>query len=275
MSDRLAGKTAVITGGTSGIGEATVELFVAQGANVLFTGRNVEKGNAIASRLGDSARFTAGDVLNEDDIVAAISEAADTWGRIDCLFNNAGGGTTGTVDSVTRVEFRHAMDLLVGSVVFGMKHVVPIMKKQGSGAIINNGSVAALRSNYGGFLYAGAKAAVRQITKVAGMDLAPYGITVNSIAPGGIATPIFFGGSDRAKTMDEAHVAASMAKLERNLATATPLQRTGHPIDIAYGALYLASDEGRFVTCHDLVIDAGMTSGGRTQFDSKPADAAW
>ena len=275
MAERLSGKVAVITGGTSGIGEATVELFVAEGAKVVLTGRNAAKGEAMVAKLGDGARFVAGDVRNEADIKRAIDEATSEFGRLDCLFNNAGGGTTGTVETVTQEEYRHAMDLLVGSVIFGMKHAVPVMKAQGSGAIINNTSVAALRTNYGGLLYAGAKAAVRQMTKVAGMELAPWGITVNSIAPGGIATPIFFGGSERAQTMDEGHVAASMAKLEKNLAAATPLQRTGLPKDIAYGALYLASDEGRFVTCHDLVIDAGMTAAGKTHFDGKPPAASW
>ena len=275
MADRLNGKVAVITGGTSGIGEATVELFIAEGAKVVLTGRNAAKGEEMAARLGDNARFVAGDVLSESDIKRAIDAATSEFGRLDCLFNNAGGGTTGTVESVTQDEFRYAMDLLVGSVIFGMKYAVPVMKEQGGGAIINNTSVAALRTDYGGLLYAGAKAAVRQMTKVAGIELAPWGITVNSIAPGGIATPIFFGGSERAKTMDDGHVAASMAKLEKNLAAATPLQRTGLPSDIAYGALYLASNEGRFITCHDLVIDAGMTAAGKTHFDSKPSTAAW
>ena len=275
MADRLSGKVAVITGGTSGIGEATVELFVAEGARVVLTGRNAAKGEEMAAKLGDNVRFVAGDVLNESDIKRAIVTATSEFGRLDCLFNNAGGGTTGTVETVTQDEFRHAMDLLVGSVVFGMKYAVPVMKEQGGGAIINNTSVATLRTDYGGLLYAGAKAAVRQMTKVAGIELAPWGITVNSIAPGGIATPIFFGGSERAKTMDENHVAASMAKLEKNLAAATPLQRTGLPKDIAYGAVYLASDEGRFVSCHDLVIDAGMTAAGKTHFDGKPSTAAW
>ena len=275
MTDRLEGKVAVITGGTSGIGEATVELFIAEGAKVVLTGRNAAKGEEIAAKLGDNARFVEGDVRSEADIKRAIDAATGEFGRLDCLFNNAGGGTTGTVETVTQDEFRYAMDLLVGSVVFGMKYAVPIMKQLGGGAIINNTSVAALRTDYGGLLYAGAKAAVRQMTKVAGIELAPWGITVNSIAPGGIATPIFFGGSERAKTMDEGHVAASMAKLEKNLAAATPLQRTGLPKDIAYGALYLASDEGRFVTCHDLVIDAGMTAAGKTHFDGKPSSANW
>ncbi len=111
-----------------------------------------------------------------------------------------------------------------------------------------------------------AKAAVRHLTKVAGIELAPFGVRVNSIAPGGIATPIFFGGSERAAGMEGERVEATMAKLQRNLANATPLRRAGLPRDIAYGALYLASDEGAFVNCHDLVIDAGMTAAGKTQF---------
>jgi NAD(P)-dependent dehydrogenase (short-subunit alcohol dehydrogenase family) len=267
MAKRLDGKVAVITGGTSGIGEATVELFVEEGACVVFTGRNVDRGTEIAKRAGANAHFVEGDVREEGAVKAAIDAATAQFGRLDCLFNNAGGHTPGTMETVTPDDFHYAMSLLVGSVVFGIKHAAPIMKAQGSGAIINNASVAALRTNLGEYLYSAAKAAVRQLTKVAGIELAAHGVTVNSIAPGGIATPIFFGGSQRARTMDPAHVAASMAKLERSLATATPLRRTGVPRDIAYGALYLASDEGRFVNCHDLVIDAGMTAAGKNRFD--------
>jgi len=275
MGERLAGKVALITGGTSGIGEATVELFVAQGCKVVFTGRNVSKGVELADKLGKAAYFVQCDVRDEKQIKAAIDATTAHFGRLDCLFNNAGGPTRGDLETVTWDDYRDAMDLLVASVIFGMKHAVPIMKAQGSGSIINNASVAALRSNYGGHLYSGAKAAVRQMTKVAGTELAPWGITVNSIAPGGIATPIFFGGSERAAGMEEGHVAASMAKLEKNLANATPMQRTGFPVDIAYGALYLASEEGRFVTCHDLVIDAGMTAAGKTSFEGKPPAPTW
>lgn len=275
MGERLGGKVALITGGTSGIGEATVALFAEEGARVVFTGRNAARGEAIAARLGDAVRFVPGDVRVEADIARAVDAAVSGFGRLDCLFNNAGGGSRGTLETVTQDDFDDAMHLLLGSVVFGIKHAVPVMKAQGGGAIINNASVAALRTNYGGFLYSAAKAGVRQLTKVAGIELAPWGIRVNSIAPGGIATPIFFGGSERAAAMEEAHVAASMAKLERNLASATPLQRTGVPRDIAYGALYLASDEGRFVTCHDLVIDAGMTAAGKTNFEGKPPATNW
>lgn len=266
MGERLRGKVAVVTGGTSGIGEATAELFAEEGAQVVLTGRNAAKGEEIARRIGSAARFVQGDVRDEASIQAAIGFAVETFGRLDCLFNNAGGPTPGTMEEVTPDEFRYAMDLLVGSVVFGIKHAAPVMKRQGRGAIINNASVAALRTGMGQYLYSAAKAAVTQLTKVAGMELARHGVTVNCISPGGIATPIFFGGSGRAAGMEEAHVAASMAKLRRNLDGATPLRRAGLPRDIAYGALYLASDDGAYVNCHDLVIDAGMTAAGRTQF---------
>ena len=266
MANRLDGKVAVITGGTSGIGEATVELFAAEGARIVFTGRNAEKGKAIAERVGGLVRYVQGDVTREEDIKLTIEAAISEFGRLDCLFNNAGGPTSGGMEDMTQEQFRYAMDLLVGSVLFGIKHAAPIMKAQKSGAIINNSSVAALRTDMGDYLYSAAKAAVTQLTKVAGMQLARHGVTVNSISPGGIATPIFFGGSQRAKEMEAAHVEATMDKLQRNLANATPLRRSGVPQDIAHGALYLASDEGRYVNCHDLVIDAGMTAAGKNYF---------
>jgi NAD(P)-dependent dehydrogenase (short-subunit alcohol dehydrogenase family) len=264
--DLLHGKVAVITGGTSGIGAATAELFVARGAKVVLTGRNVDRGAAIVARLGAAARFLAGDVTREDAIKAAIDLAVGEFGRLDCLFNNAGGPTPGELESVTAAQFHYAMDLLLGSVLFGIKHAAPVMKRQECGAIINNSSVAALRTGMGQYLYGAAKAAVTHLTREAAIELAPHGITVNSISPGGIATPIFFGGSDRADGLDQDHVEASMAKLHRNLADATPLRRAGVPLDIAHGVAYLASDAGAFVNGHDLVIDAGMTVAGRTRF---------
>jgi NAD(P)-dependent dehydrogenase (short-subunit alcohol dehydrogenase family) len=266
MSGRLEGKVALITGGTSGIGEATVELFVAEGARVMIVGRNEDKGAAMVAALGADTRFHAADVRREADIKAAVDATVAAFGRLDILFNNAGGGTQGDVTDFTEAQFDDAMRLLLSSVLYGMKHAAPIMAAQGWGAIINNSSVAALQAHRGGYLYSIAKAGVTQASKLAGMELGRLGVTVNCISPGGIATPIFFGGSQRAVTMEDAHVAATMAKLERSIAGRTPLQKTGYPRDIAAAALYLASDEGHFVNCHDLVVDAGMTFGGRMDY---------
>lgn len=268
MTGRLDGKVALISGGTSGIGEATVQLFVREGAKVLFTGRNAAAGDAQAAALGANAAFRQADVRREADIQASVAEVVERFGRLDVVFNNAGGPTRGEVDTFTDADFKDGMDLLLASVLYGIKHAAPVMKAQGRGAIINNSSVAASRTHMGGYLYSIAKAGVVQATKMAGMALGAYGVTVNSIAPGGIATPIFFGGGSSTATGEELDKRnAKMAKLEGNLAKATPLQRSGLPMDIAQGALFLASDEGRFVNCHDLVIDAGMTAGGRTNYE--------
>ena len=271
MAGRLEGKVALITGGTSGIGEATVELFVKSGAKVVIVGRNETKGKTMADALGPNTRFFRADVTQEAQVQKAIAFARDSFGRLDILFNNAGGGTKGGVDTFTAEDLDHAIKLLLASVLYGMKHAVPIMKAQGWGAIINNSSVAAIRTHMGGYLYSIAKAGVTQATRMAGMELGRFGISVNCISPGGIVTPIFFGGSGRAATMDDAKREATMAKLTGNLAKATPIQKAGLPQDIAAAALFLASDEGHYVNCHDLVVDAGMTAGGRTNYEIEQA----
>ena len=261
MGARLAGKVAVITGGTSGIGEATVRLFIQEGAQVVFSGRSEEAGAALAAELGESARFIRADVTREPEIKETIDFAVATFGRLDHLFNNAGGPTRGGIEDVTVEQFHHAMDLLLGSVILGIKHAAPVMKAQGSGSIVNNSSVAALRTGMGGYLYSAAKAAVSHVSRLAGMELARYGITVNTVSPGAIATPIFYGGSAAARRLEPEHNEGKMRKLARNLGTATPLRRGGTPQDIANAVLYLASDEGAYVNCHDWVIDGGMTAG--------------
>jgi NAD(P)-dependent dehydrogenase (short-subunit alcohol dehydrogenase family) len=268
MTGRLEGKVALITGGTSGIGEATVELFVAEGAKVMIAGRNADKGAEMVAALGPNARFVAADVTKEAQIKAAIDATTDAFSRLDCLFSNAGGGTRGDAATITHDDYTYAMDLLLGSVLFGIRYAAPIMKEQGRGAIINNSSVAALRGHMGGYLYSIAKAGVKRATELAGMELGQYGVTVNCISPGAIATPIFFGGSKVASGLDPAHADAKMEKLTRNLAKATPLHRSGLPHDIATAALFLASDEGAYINCHDLVVDGGMIAGGRTNFES-------
>jgi NAD(P)-dependent dehydrogenase (short-subunit alcohol dehydrogenase family) len=274
LASRLSGKVALVTGGTSGIGQATVELFIAEGAQVVFTGRNRDKGSAMAQDLGPSAHFFAADVTQESDVEASIHAAVTRYGRLDALFNNAGGGTEGCPETITEEGFHHAMNLLLGSVLFGIKHASAIMRPQGGGAIISNASVAAHRSHMGGYLYSIAKAGVVHATRMAAVQLGMHNIRVNSISPGAIATPIFLGGSDVASVMDPKTVQSKMDKLAANLAKANPLRATGNPADIASAAVFLASDESRFMTGHDLIIDGGMTIGGRTNYADMRAGSA-
>ncbi len=259
MTNRLAGKVAVITGGTSGIGAATAELFVKEGAAVVLTGRSQEKGAALAQQFGKGALYCHGDVTQESDIRAAIDMANDRFGDLDILFNNAGGPTVGALQDITSEQIDYGVRLLLSSVILGIKHAIEPMKSRGGGVIINCSSVAAIRYNQGNILYSVLKAAVSHYTRLASVELGPSAIRVNAISPGAIATPIFWGGSARANTLSDEDNARKLEKLKANLARATPLPRAGLAQDIAAAALYLASDEGSFVNGHDLVVDGGRT----------------
>ena len=262
MGKRLENKIAVITGGTSGIGERTAEIFVEQGASVVIAGRSSEKGNEITDRLEDHAVFIRTDVTQESDVKNMIKVSVERFGRIDCLFNNAGApGPIGPIEEITLADVNAAISLLFDAVFLGMKYVAPVMKKQGSGSIINNASIAGIRVGFGPTIYSAAKSAVIQLTKCVAMELAPFGVRVNSISPGGIATPII----GKAMGLDTVEADRSVDALISYLNERLPLQRSGLPDDIAYGALYLASEEGSFVTGHDLVIDTGITAGRTVQ----------
>ena len=160
MPGRLDGQIAVITGATSGIGEATAEVFVKEGATVVVAGRSEERGNQIAGRLGDKAVFTRCDVMEESDIKSLIDSTVDRFGRVDTLFNNAGGGNSKGVAEVTLESIDEMTRLLFSSVVLGIKHVIPVMKKQKGGSIINNSSVSAIRMRNSSPIYSSLKAAV-------------------------------------------------------------------------------------------------------------------
>ena len=259
MADTLKNKVAVITGGTSGIGEATVELFVSEGAKVVFCGRSEEKGKALQARVGDNCLFVVADVMNEADIKSTIDTAVEMFGGLDILFNNAGGPVLGTLTEVDEAQIHYSMQLLYSSAVLGMKHAIAHLEARGGGAIINNSSVAALRLGQGNLLYSAAKAALTHYSRLAGVELGPKGIRVNCISPGAIARPIFYGGSQRANNLSDEENETKMKKLEGNLAKANPMRTSGIAKDIAEGALYLASDAGKFVNAHDLVIDGGRT----------------
>jgi len=259
MSGRLAGKIAVITGGTSGIGETTAELFVKEGASVVITGRSEEKGAAMARRIGARLLYVRADVMSEADIKAGIDTATERFGGLDILFNNAGGPTQGGITSISGEQIDYGVHLLLSSVIFGIKHAVPVLQARGGGAIINCSSVAGIRYNQGNLLYSVLKAAVTHYTRLTSVELGPLNIRVNAISPGAIATPIFWGGSARANQLAADDNARKLEKLKVNLAKATPLPRAGLADDIAKAALYLASDEGSFVNGHDLVVDGGRT----------------
>jgi len=257
MSHRLANKITIITGATSGIGEATARRFIEEGATVVLAGRSEDKGEALAKELGERAVFKRTDIMSEDDIAALVDFTVEKFGRLDCLFNNAGAGDRTTVDSFDEDEFARIMRLLVGAPAFGIKHAARVMKASGGGSIINNASIAGHRLNQGGYLYSGAKAAVAHMTRLAGADLGEHNIRVNAISPGAVATPIFWGGSQRAQTLSDEENQRKMEKLEANLAKATPLPRAGLADDIAFAAVFLASDDGSFINSHDLVVDGG------------------
>ena len=260
MTDRLAGKVALITGGTSGIGAATAALFAAEGARVVIIGRSQDKGQKLADSLGSNVIYSHADNTREADIAAAIDLTVSRFGRLDILFNNAGGPAGAGLQGVTPTHIQEGVNLLLSSVILGIKHAIEPMKANGGGSIINNSSIAGLRHLQGDILYSALKAAVSHYTRLAGVELGPLNIRVNSISPGAIATPIFYGGSARANTLTDAENEAKMAKLTANLAKAVPLQQAGLAMDIAEGALFLASDASRFVTSHDLVIDGGRTA---------------
>ena len=262
---RLAGKVAVITGGASGMGAATVRRFVGEGACVVIGDLQADKGAAIAAECGDATAFIATDVGVEADVAAMIACAVDRFGRLDCLFNNAGfGGVSGNIDETDMGEpyARTVAGLLTGPVL-GMKHAAPIMKAQGSGSIISTASVAGLRGGMGPHVYSALKAAVIGLTRSVAVELAPSGVRVNAICPGGIMTPIFLAGR---KLKAGANVSLEQV-LEPAFAGMQPVPRAGTGEDIADMALFLASDDSTFVTGQALVVDGGLTVGRRRQVD--------
>jgi len=257
---RLAGKTALITGGASGIGEATVRLFVAEGAAVVLADLQDDRGQRLAAEVGSRAAYVHADVSREADVQAAVAEAVRRFGRLDCLFNNAGSpGVAGSIEEIAVAGFDETIGVLLRGVCLGMKHAAPVMKAQGSGSIISTASVAGLQAGMSSHVYSAAKAAVIHLTRSVALELGESGVRVNCICPGGIATPIFgqaFGLS-REKSED------IVPLMKGVLTQMQPIQRSGLPEDIAQAALWLASDDASFVNGHALVVDGGLIGGRR------------
>lgn len=254
----LKGKVAVITGGASGIGEATVRLFVGEGASVMVADIQDDRGQQLVANLGARAIYLRVDVSRETNVKAMVDETMRRFGRIDCLFNNAGySGVGGRIEEIPVDGFDETIGVLLRGVFLGMKHAAPVMKKQGTGSIISTASVAGLRTGMGPHIYSAAKAAVIHLTHSVAMELGESGVRVNCICPGAIATPIF----GKAFGLAPEPADATISLMKGVLETLQPIRRPGLPEDIAQAALWLASDESSFITGHALVVDGGLIGG--------------
>lgn len=265
MVGRLDGKVAMITGAASGIGLGTVELFVAEGAQVVAADIQDEKGAMLEKRFPGKVVYAHCDVTSEADIEAAVKKAKTEFGGLDILFNNAGiSDRMSTITEITAEGWSWIFDILVRGPALGMKHAAPLMLERGGGSIINTASIAGLQAGFGPIAYSTAKAGVIHMSRVAAAQLSPQKIRVNAICPGLIATSIF--GASIGLPLEVADQMA--ARVAENASKAQPVPKAGLPDDIAQAALYLASDAAAFVSGTHLVVDGGITVGGRHAWDT-------
>jgi NAD(P)-dependent dehydrogenase (short-subunit alcohol dehydrogenase family) len=263
VSGRLAGRTAVVTGAGSvgpgwGNGRATAVIFAAEGANVLLVDRDEDSLEATADQIreaGGRVETMIADVTVEADIAGFLAGCVRTFGTVDVLVNNVGGSRAGGVAELSNEDWRQQLDVNLTSVFVASRHVVPIMRKHGSGAIVNIASASGTRWTGSAQVgYAAAKAGVIQLSRVTAVQYAKDGIRVNTVVPGQLHTP-----------MVEARLAGQRAggdveKLLAQRQSRIPLGFLGDGRDTAYAALFLASDEARWVTGTEIVVDGGMTA---------------
>lgn len=252
---RVTGKAALVTGGSLGLGRASALMLAREGANVVITDLDADHGEEVVAdiaRRGGQAMFVRHDVASEDDWVEVVRLTLARFGQLDILVNNAGVALAGGVEETTLEKWRWLMGINLDGVFLGMKHAIPAMKAAG-GSIINLSSIEGLIGDPNLAAYNASKGGVRILTKSVALDCAKrgYRIRVNSIHPGYIRTPMVEG------------YAASSGDAEgamQRIAALHPLGHLGEPDDIAYGVVYLASDESKFVTGSELVIDGGYTA---------------
>ena len=243
MSKRLTDKVAVVTGGASGIGEATVRKFVAEGAKVVIGDLNKERGQALAEELGEAAIFVAIDVTKASDWEEVKKQALEAFGTVDVLVNNAGISVAQSLLTMTEEQYRKILEINQVSVFLGMQKIAPIMIEKGAGSIINTSSINGLKA--GAIGYTDSKFAVRGMTKAASAELAPQGVRVNSIHPGIIETPMTMEGD-----------AIEQIKAYTNF---VPMRRMAQAEEVANLMLYLASDESSYSTGSEFIVDGGLT----------------
>ena len=247
---RLENKVALISGGARGMGAVEAKLFAKEGAKVIIGDMLEEEGRKVETEInetGGECVFVPLDVTDEDAWQRAVNLAVSRFGKLDILVNNAGIYRAHDVVETTSAEWDEVMDVNAKGVFLGTKYAIPEMRKAGGGSIVNISSVAGLVGSLETTAYTASKGAVRLLTKSTAIQYASEGIRANSIHPGTIETPM-----TEALLADEAHREDRMNR--------TPIGRLGRPEDVAYGALYLASDESSFVTGSELVIDGGRTA---------------
>jgi NAD(P)-dependent dehydrogenase (short-subunit alcohol dehydrogenase family) len=247
----FAGKVALITGATSGIGAATARAFARRGAHVIIAGRDETRGAEVMRSCaghGGTALFFQTDVLRPGSVAAMLDFALGSFGRLDIAFNNAGFQEPRAPFAEQPGDmYDRTFDTNVRAVFLAMKAEIAVMLKQGGGTIINNGSVSGVRNpNTGLALYSASKAAVLSMTRSAAMEYAPSNIRINAVSPGRVVTPMMLG----SKVADMKDVAAGL-----------PLRRMGEPEEVAAAVVWLASDAASFVVGHNLAIDGGFLSG--------------
>lgn len=246
---RLKGKTALITGGNSGIGLATTRLFIAEGARVAITGRKQDTLDAVTKEFGDKVLAIKADINDVAQIEKAIQQAAQKFGKLDIVFANAGISANTPVGGTTLEIFEGVLRTNLTAVFFTVQAAAPHLNDNAS--IVLNGSVISVLGNPGYSAYAATKAGVHAMARVMASELSPRGIRVNVVAPGATRTPIW----DRT-----APTADAFAALEKRIAGVTPLGRIGEADDIARTVLFLASDDARHVQGQEIFVDGGATA---------------
>ncbi|MFC0015002.1 MULTISPECIES: glucose 1-dehydrogenase [Allobacillus] len=241
---RLANKVAIITGAAQGMGAAHAKLFIEQGAKVVLTDLNEEKGEALATELGENALFVKQNVTSEEDWATVIEKTEETFGPVNVLVNNAGITMAKSLFDLTLEEYKRTVEINQVSVFLGMKATAPSMKKAGGGSIVN---ISSMNGLVGGAIgYTDTKFVVRGMTKAAALNLSPMGIRVNSVHPGVIATPMVVQEDTKAAVEE--------------FSISIPLKRVAQPEEVSNMVLFLASDESSYSTGSEFVIDGGLTA---------------